>query len=50
MPARSLRGMSVDALLKLRDDIDKALDRAKPTNCEVSFRYWADPPLSGLDL
>ena len=27
MPARSLRGMSVDALLKLRDDIDKTLDR-----------------------
>ena len=27
MPTRSLRGMSVDALLKLRDDIDKTLDR-----------------------
>jgi DNA-binding protein H-NS len=27
MPTRSLRGMSVDALLKLREDIDKVLDR-----------------------
>jgi hypothetical protein len=27
MPTRSLRGMSVDALLKLREDINKTLDR-----------------------
>lgn len=45
MPQPNLSAMSVDALLKLRDDINKTLT-AKPMNYEVSFRCWADPPFS----